>query len=210
MTRHLSDWVGRSPWLYKFLVKVISISLTFDLQCPLVLQHDYSLTRPEGIQSTFSRESGQRNKRLVFFVCFFKGVEKSYSHGASLCYVFMLYMCTCLWKSSWQREWERAKCQCFSLSIYSTACLFFISVIRPALILRCLCCHCCKLCDFWPLVQSYCLLLTNYDCLLINKLKKKGGKSVQQTTFGDKTKVSSITGYYSSVLKRFLKQIPKW
>lgn len=126
----------------------------------------------------------------LFFLLFF--MEKSYTHMfVFLLYVFMLYKCTCMCKSSWQkeREWERAKCQCLSFSIYSTACLFFISVIRPGFILRSLCCHCCKLYDPWPLVLSYCLLLTNYNCLPINKLQKKG---VQQTTFGDKSEVPSI------------------
>lgn len=103
ITRLLSEWVGRSLWLYKFLVKVKCISLTFDLQCPLVLQHEYSLTGPEGIQPTFSRQSGQRNKRSSFIL-----VEKSYTHGASLCYV-LCYTCVHVCVKVAGRESERGQ-----------------------------------------------------------------------------------------------------
>lgn len=92
ITEFLWDWVGRSLWLYTFLVKVIPISLTFDLQCPTVLQHDYSLTGLEGIQSTFSRESGQRNKRACTFFWWKDYTWHIHTHGVSLCYVFMLHV----------------------------------------------------------------------------------------------------------------------
>lgn len=96
ITGFLSDWVGRSLWLFKFPVKVISISLTFDLQCPTLLQHDYTLTELEGIQSTFSRESGQRNKRAFSFL----GGKIIHAH-THIGFCFLCY--TCLSKSSWQR-----------------------------------------------------------------------------------------------------------
>lgn len=84
--------MGRSLWLYKCLVKVISISLTFDMWCHLVQHHDYSLTGPEGIQSTFSRESGQSNKRSCSsYFYFFLFMEKSYTHMGFLYAMFLCY-----------------------------------------------------------------------------------------------------------------------
>lgn len=146
ITGLLSDWVGRSLWLYKFLVKVISISLTFDrvpsIWCNIMIilwlgLKVFSQLSPDNLDRV------TKDPALFFFFWW-----KNHTHTwVFLWYVFMLYKCTCLCKNSWQkeREWERAKCQCLSFSICSTACLFFISVIRPAFILRCLCCHCCKL-----------------------------------------------------------------